>query len=107
MLVIFHFAVPFALLLNRKNKRSVRNLAIIASLILVMRMVDLFWIVVPTFYQGNQVTGTPNVLPHWLDFVAPVAIGGIFIFLFIIQLRRRPLVPLHDHRLAEAEGGHH
>jgi hypothetical protein len=100
-LVIFHFFVPFVLLLNRKTKRSVRTLAIVAGLILVMRLVDLFWIVVPTFYQGHQIHGRQNVGVHWLDLVAPIAIGGIWVFVFIWQLRRRPLIPPHDPRLGE------
>lgn len=106
VVVIFHFFVPFVLLLNRRTKRSVRTLAIVASLVLVMRLIDLFWIVIPTFYQAHQAPLDHSVWPHWLDFVAPVGIGGIFVFLFIMQLRRRPLLPLHDHRLVD-EGGHH
>jgi hypothetical protein len=105
-IVIFHFAVPFALLLGRRNKRSVRTLALIASLILLMRVVDLYWIVMPTFYQAHQAQLKHGVLVHWLDIVAPVAIGGIWIFVFIWQLRRRPLLPLHDPRLGELEAGH-
>jgi hypothetical protein len=100
LLVFLHFLVPFVLLLSRKFKRSVRWLAGIASLILVMRFVDLFWIVIPTFYQGTH-AAQQNVLPHWLDFVSPVAIGGIWIFVYIWQLRRRPLIPPHDPRLGE------
>lgn len=101
VVVVFHFFVPFVLLLSRRTKRSVRTLAIVASLILVMRLVDLFWIVVPTFYQAHQVPVAHNVVPHWMDFVAPIAIGGIWIFLFIMQLRRYPLIPPHDPRLGE------
>jgi hypothetical protein len=105
-LVIFHFAVPFVLLLSRRTKRTVRTLALVASLILLMRMVDLYWIVMPTFYQAHQSELKHGVLVHWLDIVAPVAIGGIWIFVFIWQLRRRPLLPLHDPRLGELEAGH-
>ena len=100
-LVIFHFFVPFILLLSRHTKRAVRKLATVAGLIIVLRLVDIFWITVPMFYKAHQAPKHQNVLPHWLDFVAPVAIGGIFVFLFIMQLRRRPLVPLHDPRLGE------
>ena len=101
VLIVFHFFVPFVLLLSRRTKRSVRTLAIVASLILVMRLIDLFWIVIPTFYQAHQAPKHQSVLPHWLDFVAPIGIGGIWIFLFIMQLRRRPLIPPHDPRLGE------
>jgi uncharacterized membrane protein YidH (DUF202 family) len=100
-LVIFHFFVPFVLLLSRGTKRSVRRLAMVAGLIIVLRLVDIFWIAIPMFYQGQHAPRDQNVLPHWLDFVAPIAIGGIWVFLFIMQLRRRPLVPLHDPRLGE------
>jgi hypothetical protein len=100
-LVIFHFLVPFVLLLSRYTKRAVRRLATVAGIIIVLRLVDIFWIVIPMFYQAHQAPKHQNVLPHWLDFVAPIAIGGIFVFLFIMQLRRRPLVPLHDPRLGE------
>jgi hypothetical protein len=100
-LVIFHFFVPFVLLLSRHTKRAVRRLATVAGIIIVLRLVDIFWIVIPMFQQAHQAPRHQNVLPHWLDFVAPIGIGGIFVFLFIMQLRRRPLVPLHDPRLGE------
>ena len=105
LLVVFHFFIPFALLLSRKTKRSVRALTTIAGMIVVLRMVDIFWIVKPTFAQGNHAAKDHGWTLHWLDFVAPIAIGGIFMFAFIWQLRRRPLLPLHDPRLGEA--GHH
>jgi len=105
-LVVFHFLIPFPLMLNRKNKRSLRWLGGIALLILVMRIVDLYWIVMPTFYQAHQFSSDARPTLHWLDLVAPVAIGGIWVFVFIWQLRRRPLLPLHDPRLGELEAGH-
>jgi hypothetical protein len=46
---------------------------------------------------------------HWLDVVAPLAIGGIWIAAYIWSLQRRPLLPAHDHRdprLQPAEHGH-
>ena len=105
-LVVFHFLIPFPLMLNRKNKRSLRWLGGIALLILVMRIVDLYWIVMPTFYQAHQFSSDARPTLHWLDLVAPVAIGGIWVFVFIWQLRRRPLLPLHDPRLGELEASH-
>jgi hypothetical protein len=46
---------------------------------------------------------------HWLDLAAPVAIGGLFVWMFFTQLRRRPLLPVNDPYLAsalESSGGH-
>jgi hypothetical protein len=102
-LVLFHFAVPFLILLSRNLKRDVRKLSIVAGLLLVMRWVDLWWLSAPAF--------SPNLLTfHWLDVAAPVAMGGIFLGLFARQLRSRPLLPVHDPHLADAIAvpeGHH
>jgi hypothetical protein len=41
---------------------------------------------------------------HWLDFVLPVALGGVWVGLFARQLRKRPLLPIGAPGLAEALG---
>jgi hypothetical protein len=114
VLIVFHFFMPFCLLLWRKSKRSPRMLAGIAGLIIVMRLVDLYWTIMPTFLQaqGHLEHRDPLIIPgvslHWLNFVMPVAIGGIWIAVYIWQLKRHPLLPLHDPRLeALEEEGHH
>ncbi|MFQ5962462.1 MAG: hypothetical protein ACE5MG_13815, partial [Candidatus Methylomirabilales bacterium] len=91
-LIIFHFAMPFLLLLSRITKRNVQMLSAVAGAVIVMRLVDLFWLVVPAFHH----TG---VTIHWMDLVAPVGVGGIWMWFFIWQLKGRPLLPLHDPRL--------
>ena len=62
---------------------------IVAVLILVMRLVDLLWMIAPTF------TGGPFHV-SWMDLVAPVAFGGLWLALFAWQLARRPLIPIND-----------
>jgi len=94
-LVIGHFALPFALLLSRDLKRNFRLLAGIAVCVLFMRMVDLYWLVAPDFRKG------PFTL-SWMDFAAPVGMGGIWLAYFLIQLGERPLMPLNDPHLVEA-----
>jgi hypothetical protein len=92
---VFHFAVPFFLLLSRTNKAKKNILVKIAGLILLMRFVDLYWVISPSF--------NPNgVHFHWLDVAAPVGIGGLWLATFYFQLRKRPLSPLPD-PFAEAE----
>ncbi|MCI0354397.1 MAG: hypothetical protein L0099_05055, partial [Acidobacteria bacterium] len=90
-LVIFHFALPFALLLSRDLKRQARRLGAIAVVVLAMRLVDMFWMVAPNFPQAQH-----GLSVHWLDLVAPIGIGGIWMAAFMHQLRRRPLLPLCD-----------
>jgi hypothetical protein len=101
VLIVFHFALPFVLLLSRDLKRNARALAMVAGAIMVMRFIDLFWLIVPAFYpEGVHV--------HWMDIVAPISLGGIWLAMFIRQLGGRPLLPLHDPNLrgAIAHGRH-
>jgi hypothetical protein len=88
-LVLFHFAVPFLLLLSRGLKRRPQTLGLVALTILVARVVDLFWIVRPEFPH----TGLGL---HWLDLTLPVAVGGVWLGVFARQLRTRPLLPLGE-----------
>ena len=100
-LLAFHFALPFLLLLSRQIKRDARMLMIVSAAIIAMRWVDLYWLVVPAFHPDG-------VSLHWMDLVAPVGIGGLWMAVFAWQLQRRPLVPFHDPRLKELmthEGG--
>ena len=103
ILMIFHFAVPFLLLLSRGTKLRVRMVAILAGVMIFMRLVDLFWLVVPAFHHHFHI--------HWLDLAAPIGIGGIWIAAFIWQLQKRPLLPLNDPRLeaalSRAQEAHH
>jgi hypothetical protein len=89
-LAVFHFFVPFVLLLMRRTKRVLPMLRAVVVLLLCMRVLDLFWMVGPETHAGRFVVS-------WMDVATLVAIGGLWISMFAWQLRRRPLVPLHDH----------
>lgn len=81
-LVVFHFAVPFMLLLSRTTKRTGRTLAYVAAGVIVMRLVDLFWLIAPELHQDG-------LRVHWLDLLAPIGIGGIWLAAFTWQLKAR------------------
>src|SRR6266496_2891333 len=87
-LVIFHFAVPFLMLLSWQFKRDAKTLVWLASWLLFMRFVDLFWYIEPNFHK--------TVYISWLDLVVPVAIGGFWLAMFFHNLRSRPLLPVYD-----------
>jgi len=91
-LLAFHFALPFLLLLSREIKRNVSRLALLACALLFMRFIDMIWNVDPAFDPAH-------IRVHWMDWVASVGVGGIWIAAFVNQLKRRPLVPLHDPEL--------
>ena len=87
-LAAFHFAVPFVLLLSRQFKRNVRTLVWLAVWLMFMRLVDLFWMIEPTFHPQLHVT-------VW-DIVVPIGIGGLWLAYFFRNLKGRPLLPLHN-----------
>src|SRR5437868_2989009 len=87
-LAAFHFAVPFVFLLSRQFKRNLPTLMWLAVWLMFMRVVDLFWMIEPTFHEQLRVT-------VW-DIVVPFAIGGFWLALFFRNLQQRPLLPLHD-----------
>ncbi|GIV79311.1 MAG: membrane protein [Litorilinea sp.] len=86
LLLLGHFAVPFALLLSGRIRRSPEKLSRIAIWLLGMDLVYLYWLVIPAFYPGQFHL-------HWLHVVTPVAMGGIWLAVFLWQLAQRPLLP--------------
>lgn len=88
LVVVLHFAFPFLFLLSRSFKRNAGKLMIIAILILVMRLFDFYWMIAPTFTGAH---------PHrWMDVVAPIALGGLWLGVFARALTQRALVPIND-----------
>ena len=87
-LVLFHFAIPFIMLLSRPFKRDITRLVWLAAWIMVMRLVDLFWVIEPNFSLTFHLT--------WLDVVVPIAMGGLWLAYFFRNLSSMPLVPAYD-----------
>jgi len=98
-IVLFHFALPFVMLLSRDLKRNGRMLAMVAIFVIVMRFVDLYWLIAPGFHGGQFHI-------HWLDIVLPVGLGGVWVWFFTQQLKNRPLIPIRDPNLADAISHH-
>ena len=92
LLVFLNFVLPFFLLLFRHVKRGTRSLLIVAGLVLLMRLVDMYWMVLPAFGGGNaRLT--------WMNVVLPFGMGAIWFAYFTWQLQRMPILPVHDPRL--------
>jgi hypothetical protein len=87
-LVLFHFAIPFGILLSRPFKRDIRRLAWLAAWLMLMRYLDLFWIIEPNFSNTLRFTVA--------DVIVPVAIGGIWLAYFFRNLATLPLLPAYD-----------
>ena len=97
LLVLGHFALPFLLLLSRDLKRHSGMLAKVAIFVILMRLVDLIWLVAPTFSHASADQGSRfELMLHWMDVVIPVGLAGLWVFLFARLLRSRPLLPTND-----------
>jgi len=86
---MFHFFIPFFVLLFRSAKRNIRTLASVAVLIFIVHALEIFWVVAPTFYMGE-------IRIHWTDFAAWLGIGGIWLGIFAANLKRHPLLARND-----------
>jgi hypothetical protein len=100
-LVVFHFFLPFFVLLIRESKRKARYLLPVGLWILAMRWVDLIWLVIP--YSANPSRPTVPWIELPLSLIAMVGIGGICTAVFIARLKKHPLIPLNDLNVNEAE----
>lgn len=94
LVLLAHFGLPFVVLLSRTSKRRAQVLARIAAGLLMMHLVELFWLVLPAFHPSQFAI-------HWLDIGLPIGMGGLWLGVFVWQLQRRALLPLHDPRLQE------
>jgi hypothetical protein len=99
--MIFHFLVPFALLLSRNLKRNPKSLINVAFFMLIMRLIDLFWLVQPTPAFHHETFSL-----HWLDIVTPLAVGGLWLAYFFRELKARPILPAHDVYMKGVHHGH-
>lgn len=95
-LVIFHFAVPFFVLLSRNAKMHATILGGVALWLLFGRWIELLWLIVPS-YEPNGFS------LHLMDVATPLAVGGIWLWAYLGHLGRHPLIPLNDPALAEGE----
>jgi hypothetical protein len=90
-LFLFHFVLPFFFLLSIDVKKKVPALTTIAGVLLFAHLVNDYWLVAPSFFK----TG---ISLHWLNFVAPIGIGGVWLAAFCARLKGQPLLVSHDPR---------
>lgn len=88
---LFHFVIPFFLLLSRELKKKVAALATLTTVILLAHLVNDYWLVAPSFYKNG-------ITLHWLNFVAPIGVGGIWFAGFCAHLKKHPLLVSNDPR---------
>jgi hypothetical protein len=96
---IFHWLIPFTLLLSRDLKRNKKRLVRVCQWMIFARAFDLWWLIEPTYSDSAR-----NLHFSWgmLEYIAvPVAMTAFWVAYFCIQLKTRPLVQTNDPHLAE------
>jgi hypothetical protein len=97
-IVMFHFFVPFGIMLSQDLKRNLSKLAPLAMFMIFMRVVDLFWYIVPNFNTPSMEQPAPFATLQVLIVViaSVVGIGGLWLAFFFFNLRKAPLTPAYD-----------
>jgi hypothetical protein len=79
-LVLFHLALPFAVLLSRRAKQRLRWLLSVAGLLWVAHLGAIVWLVLPSFrVHGNALA--------WTDPLALLGVGGLWSLGYADRLR--------------------
>lgn len=96
---MFHWLVPFSLLLSKDIKKNKKRLMRVAQWMIFAKAFDLFWLIEPNYKDAAQ-----NLHFSWgiLEYVAvPVAMVSLWVAYYCWELTRRPLVQTNDPHLAE------
>jgi hypothetical protein len=93
LMIALHFALPLVLLVSSRIKARIPILVSIALGLVIMRLVDLFWITAPAFDRDQS-----GLSVHWLDIAIPIGMGGIWVSYFFWHLKRRSIIALNDPR---------
>jgi hypothetical protein len=98
LLVVAHFALPFAILLSANVKKRMASLVPVALLLFAARFLDIVFQVAPQFHE--------TVTLHWMDLAVLAGVGGLWVAAFLTNLKGRPLLPVNDPYLREALADH-
>lgn len=91
---LFHFAIPFFLLLFMPIKQNIRILSVIAGMLLLVRVVDIFFMLAPAHIFHHHGIPTQWI---WMDIASLVGIGGMWLFFFTRSLASKTsFIPLKD-----------
>jgi hypothetical protein len=101
LLLLFHFLVPFLLLLSRDLKRDARSLARLALVLLGFRLLDLYWLIGPDLAGHGHGHPGPLASFHVLFLTAAAGVGGVWAWAFLRALKDRPLLPVGDPEIRE------
>ena len=92
LLIVVHFAIPYFALLTQDSKMDLKRLKLMAIWILFAHLLDLYWLVMPTYSE--------NVSFSWPEFGFPILLVGLVMVVLSFKMKRNNLVPVGDPKLA-------
>lgn len=97
LLLFGRFVVPFAIIMSRYVKRTLPVLFLMATWMVGMQYLDLYWLVLPGLHkEGLSI--------HWLDISCLLGVIGIVGAVTIRRLASQSLVPIQDPLLERSVG---
>jgi hypothetical protein len=96
VLILFHFGFPFLVLLKQDFKRKAKWLASLAVFVLLMRVFDMLYLIGPNPRISIPEAEHGTLILSPLDFLAPIAVGGFWLWWFFKELASRPLAVAND-----------
>lgn len=94
-LILFHFFLPFMMLLVRSIKDRPKTIAIVTVILIALRFVEIYWLTAPALY-GEHFRFS------WITVAALVGIGGVWFWFMVQQLKGQTIIPIHETWVEEA-----
>jgi hypothetical protein len=107
--VVFHWVIPFSLLLSRDIKRSKHKLIWVCIIMFCARLIDIFWLIEPSWNKDGDtlhLAGNFGILAY---ITVPVTLLAVWAWVYLGQLTKRPLLNVNDphtEELLEPEHAH-
>jgi hypothetical protein len=98
---IFHWLIPFCLLLSRDLKRNKTKMVWLASWMIFARCVDMFWLIEPGYADAAGNLHIHNNIGILAYITVPVAVMSLWAAYYLTQLQARPLINLNDPHVEE------
>jgi preprotein translocase subunit YajC len=91
LLIIVHFVVPYFALLTQDSKMDTKRLKLMSIWILFAHLLDLYWLVMPTYGEG---------IPFgWMEIGFPILLVGLALVVLSYKVKRNNMIPLGDPKL--------
>lgn len=90
-LALFHFWLPYFLLVSRPSKMNTGNLKRVSIMLILAHILDLYWMVMPTFYASPVFS--------FYEIAFPLFVIGLVTVVFASQAKKYNMVPVGDPKL--------